>query len=96
MASSSAHRGRAIVSRGPIKAGKWAVEEVTLRPIKDNELVVEMVASGICKLQEHCIDYVLTQEGHTDLYFGDAEPAPPFMFYPRVLGHEGGSAYTRS
>ncbi|KAF2104413.1 alcohol dehydrogenase [Rhizodiscina lignyota] len=72
--SSEAHRGRAIVSRGPNKEGQWAIEDVTLRPIKDNELVVQMVASGIC---------------HTDFYFGDAEPAEPYMFYPRVLGHEG-------
>lgn len=48
---------RAIVTRGPHKEGKWTMEDVTLRPIGDNELLVRMVASGIC---------------HTDVVFGDA------------------------
>lgn len=50
------------------------MEEVTLRDIKENELLVDMVASGIC---------------HTDIHFGDQEAGQPGSFYPRVMGHEG-------
>ena len=63
----------AIVAFGPLSAGGWRVEEVQLRRPQANELIVEMVASGIC---------------HTDLHFGEVE-AGPDSFYPRVLGHEG-------
>jgi Zn-dependent alcohol dehydrogenase len=48
---------RAIVSRGSHREGKWAIEEVTLRDLAPNELLVQMVASGIC---------------HSDMHFGDA------------------------
>jgi Zn-dependent alcohol dehydrogenase len=47
---------RAIVTRGSHKEGKWNIENVKLRPLKDNELLVRIVASGIC---------------HTDVVFGD-------------------------
>lgn len=51
------------------------MEEVTTRTIKDDELVVEMVASGIC---------------HTDILIGSIPGgAAPIAFYPRILGHEG-------
>ncbi|GME32140.1 putative alcohol dehydrogenase protein [Neofusicoccum parvum] len=67
---------RALVSRGPFSQGQWAVEDVTLRELKPDELVVEIVASGIC---------------HTDLHCGDtpADAGVPAVYYPRVLGHEG-------
>ncbi|QDS77101.1 hypothetical protein FKW77_000759 [Venturia effusa] len=48
---------RAIVTRGPHKEGKWKMEDISLCPIGDDELLVRMVASGIC---------------HTDVVFGDA------------------------
>lgn len=54
--SSSATPARAIITRGSHREGKWSIEPVKLRPIKDNELLVRMVASGIC---------------HTDVVFGD-------------------------
>ncbi|KAE9969824.1 hypothetical protein EG328_006660 [Venturia inaequalis] len=47
---------RAIVTRGAHKDGKWNMEDISLRPIGDDELLVRMVASGIC---------------HTDVVFGD-------------------------
>jgi len=47
---------RAIVTRGSHKEGKWKMEDVSLCPIDDEELLVRMVASGIC---------------HTDVVFGD-------------------------
>jgi Zn-dependent alcohol dehydrogenase len=47
---------KAIVSRGRHDEGGWSIEEVKLRPLKDDELLVRMIASGIC---------------HTDIVFGD-------------------------
>ena len=64
---------KAIVTFGPLSKGGWRMEEVQVRTPEANELVVEMVASGIC---------------HTDLHFGNVEEGPG-SFYPRVLGHEG-------
>lgn len=66
---------QALVSRGPFSEGKWSIEDVRLRKLKDDEVVVEIVASGIC---------------HTDLHCGDTpdDKAVPAVFYPRVLGHE--------
>lgn len=67
---------QALVSRGPFSQGKWAVEDVTLRALKPDEVVVEIVASGIC---------------HTDLHCGNTpdDQGVPAVYYPRVLGHEG-------
>ncbi|KAJ1326189.1 aryl-alcohol dehydrogenase [Microdochium nivale] len=67
---------QALVSRGPFSEGKWAIEDIVLREIRDDEVVVEMVASGIC---------------HTDLHCGNtpADQGVPGVYYPRVLGHEG-------
>lgn len=64
---------RALVSYGPLKAGGWKLENVSLRPLREKELLVEMVASGICQ---------------TDLHFAGAESGFG-MHYPRVMGHEG-------
>jgi threonine dehydrogenase-like Zn-dependent dehydrogenase len=49
---------------------------VKLRELKDDEVLVEIVASGIC---------------HTDLHCGNTpdDKGVPAVFYPRVLGHEG-------
>ncbi|KAF2139231.1 uncharacterized protein K452DRAFT_73837 [Aplosporella prunicola CBS 121167] len=72
---------QALVARGPFSAGQWALEDVTLRALRDDELVVEIVASGLC---------------HTDLHCGDTEveKGVPGVYYPRVLGHEG-AGYVR-
>lgn len=48
--------GRAIVCRGKHNEGGWKIEDVQLRALKDNELLIRTVASGIC---------------HTDVIFGD-------------------------
>jgi Zn-dependent alcohol dehydrogenase len=68
----------ALVARGPFSEGKWAIEPVGLRELRPDEVLVEMVASGIC---------------HTDLHCGDtpADAGVPAVYYPRVLGHEGAS-----
>ena len=64
---------RAIVSRGPLSEGQWNLEDVTVRPIKEDELLVDIIASGIC---------------HTDILIGGLKDGPGIC-YPRVLGHEG-------
>ena len=67
--------GKAIVSRDTLANKGWKMEEVTTRAIRDDELIVEMVASGIC---------------HTDILVGSLpDGVAPLAFYPRVLGHEG-------
>ncbi|KAK7529569.1 chaperonin 10-like protein [Phyllosticta citribraziliensis] len=66
---------RAIVCRKPIGDGEgWQMETVRLREIEDDELVVRIVASGIC---------------HTDVTFGSLTVGTPFTHYPSVKGHEG-------
>lgn len=84
------------MSRGPNKEGKWSIEEVTLRPIKDDELVVEMVASGICTDPKPCEQVLMLtiHIGATDSHFADSPPQEPFWVYPRVVGHEG-SGYVK-
>ncbi|EOD46851.1 putative alcohol dehydrogenase protein [Neofusicoccum parvum UCRNP2] len=64
---------RAIVSRGPLNDGGWKIEDVKLREVGDDELLVRIVASGIC---------------HTDILFGGLKEGPG-VIYPSVKGHEG-------
>ncbi|KAI4603832.1 hypothetical protein KJ359_003653 [Pestalotiopsis sp. 9143b] len=72
---------KALVSRGPVSEGKWSIEPVKLRELEDDEVLVEIVASGIC---------------HTDLHCGNTpdDKGVPAVYYPRVLGHEG-SGYVK-
>lgn len=66
---------RAIVSHDTQANGGWKMEKVTVRKPGEGELLVEMVASGVC---------------HTDALIGGLPGgAAPIAFYPRVLGHEG-------
>ncbi|KAF4462975.1 zinc-binding dehydrogenase [Fusarium albosuccineum] len=76
-------KSEAIVARGPFSEGKWAVEPVVLRELRPDEVLVEMVASGIC---------------HTDLHCGNTADnlGVPAVFYPRVLGHEGSGYVVRA
>ncbi|KAL4895477.1 chaperonin 10-like protein [Aspergillus ambiguus] len=64
---------RGIISYGSYKTGGWKLEDITLRPVQEKELVVEIVASGICQ---------------TDLHFAGAESGFG-IHYPRIMGHEG-------
>jgi D-arabinose 1-dehydrogenase-like Zn-dependent alcohol dehydrogenase len=66
--------GKAIVARDTLANKGWKLEEVTTREIQDDELLVELVASGIC---------------HTDIMCGSGSGNPDLFYYPRVLGHEG-------
>lgn len=50
------------------------METVRLRDIEDDELLVRIVASGIC---------------HTDVTFGSLPVGTPFTHYPSIKGHEG-------
>jgi Zn-dependent alcohol dehydrogenase len=73
---------KAIVSHDALKNGGWKMEEVSLRPLEAGELLVEMVASGVC---------------HTDVLVGDLDAgSAPIAFYPRVLGHEGRSSVSEA
>lgn len=66
-------RTRAIVSYGPHQSDGWKLRQIQLRPLRENELLVEIVASGVCQ---------------TDLHFGGASEGFG-VHYPRVMGHEG-------
>ncbi|EME47923.1 hypothetical protein DOTSEDRAFT_69751 [Dothistroma septosporum NZE10] len=71
---------KAIVCHDTYDNGGWKMEEVGLRALKEGELLVEMVATGVC---------------HTDALIGGIPGgAAPIAFYPRILGHEG-SGYVR-
>jgi D-arabinose 1-dehydrogenase-like Zn-dependent alcohol dehydrogenase len=70
---------RALVSSGPHQTGGWKIKNIHLRPLKENELLVEMVASGVCQ---------------TDLHFGGMESGSG-VHYPRILGHEGKATIDR-
>ncbi|GAM88901.1 hypothetical protein ANO11243_069350 [Dothideomycetidae sp. 11243] len=73
-------KGPAIVARKPLPENGWVLEDLTLTAdIEDNEVVVQMVAGGVC---------------HTDILHGSIPPGYPMAAYPRVLGHEG-SGYVR-
>ncbi|KAF2137466.1 uncharacterized protein K452DRAFT_321718 [Aplosporella prunicola CBS 121167] len=67
------NHARAIVARGPLGEGGWKMEDVRLREIADDELVIRVVASGIC---------------HTDIITGSQKEGPGVV-YPSVKGHEG-------
>ncbi|EAW12301.1 NAD(P)-dependent alcohol dehydrogenase [Aspergillus clavatus NRRL 1] len=64
---------RGIVSYGSYKTGGWKLKEIVLRPLREKELLVGIVASGICQ---------------TDLHFAGAESGFG-VHYPRIMGHEG-------
>ncbi|KAL2277865.1 hypothetical protein FJTKL_15154 [Diaporthe vaccinii] len=78
MSSGEQTQTQAIVCRAPQDGErKWSLEKVSFTPPADDEIVVEMVATGIC---------------HTDLVCGSIpDEALPLGLptYPRVLGHEG-------
>lgn len=71
---------KAIICHDTYDKGGWKLEDVKVRKPGEGELLVEIVASGIC---------------HTDALVGGIPGgAAPIAFYPRVLGHEG-SGYVR-
>lgn len=78
MASSEQIQTQAIVCRPPQDGErKWTLEKVSLSSLADDEVIVEIIATGIC---------------HTDFVCGSVpDEALPLGLpkYPRVLGHEG-------
>lgn len=66
----------AIVSHEPKELLKWewSLEQVTLTPPGDDEILVEMHASGIC---------------HTDILLSSVPTGAAGVQYPKVVGHEG-------
>lgn len=67
--------GRAIVCSDTHENGGWKMQEIFTSKPKKGQLLVQMVASGIC---------------HTDAMIGGMpDGSSPIAFYPRVLGHEG-------
>ena len=74
--AASGFTGEAIVCRAKLSEQGWGLETVSPRAHAAHELVIEMVASGVC---------------HTDVGIGDMDPGP-LSYYPRVLGHEGEAA----
>ena len=62
-----------LVSYGPYASGGWKVKDLVRRPLRQREVLVEVVASGIWQ---------------TDLHFAGVESGYAVQ-YPRVMGHEG-------
>ncbi|KAF2795278.1 NAD(P)-binding protein [Melanomma pulvis-pyrius CBS 109.77] len=66
---------RAIVTTPPKDgAPTWAMQDISLRDPSPNEVLVRIVASGVC---------------HTDLAISMVPPEYGMLF-PKVMGHEGG------
>lgn len=73
------HPAKAIVALEPHTShepgAKWELQDVTIsRDLEDGELLVRMVASGIC---------------HTDFFITSRPAVGDNNSYPRVVGHEG-------
>jgi Zn-dependent alcohol dehydrogenase len=65
----------AVVAYSPSPKLNFRYEEVRIpRPVKENELLIKMVATGIC---------------HTDIYVGSLPHGTMGLSYPCILGHEG-------
>ncbi|KAJ0418347.1 chaperonin 10-like protein [Aspergillus carlsbadensis] len=67
---------KAIVSRAPLEPRglNWSLDEVDVYPPGDDEILVEMRATGIC---------------HTDIVLSSVPEGIYGVTYPRVVGHEG-------
>ncbi len=69
---------RAIVASTPgsnhHSGDNWRIQDVTVRPIKPDEVLVQIIATGIC---------------HTDLLMTSYPPGMAGIAYPKVAGHEG-------
>lgn len=67
---------RAIIAREPLQPGvvNWSLEEVEVNAPKDDEVLVEMYAAGIC---------------HTDILLSTVPAGALDIKYPKVVGHEG-------
>jgi hypothetical protein len=67
---------KAIVHYAPVDGEMvYKIQDVEVSDPGDNELLVEMIATGIC---------------HTDIFFASV-PEGPRAKYPKIFGHEGKS-----
>ncbi|KAI9647300.1 hypothetical protein NHQ30_003684 [Ciborinia camelliae] len=65
---------KAIVNYAPVDGNMvWIIQEVELDETGDDELLVEMIATGIC---------------HTDIFYGTL-PEGDMGTFPKIMGHEG-------
>jgi NDMA-dependent alcohol dehydrogenase len=66
----------------------WEVQEITLDPPRDGEVLVKMVVAGICHSDDHFAtgDMVATPELEAIMA---ANGVPPLNYFPLVGGHEG-------
>lgn len=77
---------QAAVLRG---VGKdWEIEEITLDPPREGEVLVKMAVAGICHSDDHFAtgDMLPTPEFAAIL---EASGAPPLDYFPLLGGHEG-------
>lgn len=67
---------KAIVSWEPVQplSPNWSIEEVQVNPPGDDEVTVQIHASGIC---------------HTDVALSAVPKGALGIEYPKVVGHEG-------
>jgi len=68
MAETKTMTGRAIVAHDTLENKGLKMEQVTTRPIEDDELLVEIVASGVCFLRIYIeISLTISKICHTDV-----------------------------
>ncbi|KAI6779245.1 Aryl-alcohol dehydrogenase [Emericellopsis cladophorae] len=79
MSHNSISQGLALVAHGPLSKGQWKLGSVQSRELLDDEVLVRVIASGICLADVHI--------GDAPAALGDNLSSP--VYYPRVLGHEG-------
>lgn len=79
MSKISLARGLALVSHGPLSEGQWKLETVNARELQEDEVLIRVLASGICLADIHV--------GDAPAALGQSVDSP--VYYPRVLGHEG-------
>lgn len=58
---------RAIVARGPAKSTPWQIEQVSLRSLAKTELLVRVVAAGICHTDLHMAELAQVFGGYPQI-----------------------------
>jgi NDMA-dependent alcohol dehydrogenase len=68
--------------------GDWEVQEITLDPPREGEVLVKMAVAGICHTDDHFVtgDMVPTPDLTAMMA---AAGAPPADYFPMIGGHEG-------
>jgi Zn-dependent alcohol dehydrogenase len=72
---------KAIVAREPTITPTWRLEDVTVNPPGEGEVLVKVTPTGICR---------------TDVLLSSIPTGNPIgVAYPKILGHEGLSPFHR-